>query len=206
MNTLFYDIETKPNPARVDELFDPAEVKVGNLKDPEKVQQKIAAAKAKAFERAALSPATGEILVIQIALNDGPVEVFYDEEPEMLKRWWEVASENVGRLVNWTGNNSSGNFDANFLVRRSWAYGIEVPYLDGWTNAAKDFLRYADWNSFYSLEKAGAELGFEVQDCAPVTGKTFAKYWDENRPLAMKYAKQDVELLRAIWDRIHPWN
>ncbi len=66
MKTIVFDIETGPLPES--ELvalvppFDPAEVKTGNIKDPEKIAAKIAEAEANHrcdfFDKAALDPLT----------------------------------------------------------------------------------------------------------------------------------------------------
>ena len=64
MKTIFFDVETGALPeseiAAIMPPFDPAEVKTGNLKDPDKIAAKLAEAEANHrrdfFERAALDP------------------------------------------------------------------------------------------------------------------------------------------------------
>ena len=72
MNTILFDIETAPLPeselAALVPPFDPAEVRTGNLKDPDKIAAKLAEAEANHrrdfIERAALDPLTGRVLAI----------------------------------------------------------------------------------------------------------------------------------------------
>ena len=76
MNTIVFDIETGPLPeselAAVMPPFDPAEVKTGNLKDPEKVAAKIAEAEANHrrdfFDKAALDPLTGRVVAVGVMI------------------------------------------------------------------------------------------------------------------------------------------
>ena len=60
MNVLGFDIETIPNSGMLDRL-PPVEVKAGNLKDPVKIAEKEAAAKAEQLEKMALSPLYGRV-------------------------------------------------------------------------------------------------------------------------------------------------
>ncbi len=72
MKHIVFDIETGPLPefelTAMVPPFDPAEVKTGNLKDPEKIAAKLAEAEANHrrdfIERAALDPLTGRVLAI----------------------------------------------------------------------------------------------------------------------------------------------
>jgi hypothetical protein len=84
MKTIFFDIET--GPLLESELlallppFDPAEVKTGNIKDPEKIAAKIAEAelnhKRDFVEKAALDPLTGRVVAIGLLIvtpHPGPM-------------------------------------------------------------------------------------------------------------------------------------
>lgn len=57
---LVIDIETIPNSGMIDRLPE-VEVKTGNLKDPEKIAEKIAEAKAEQIGKMALSPLWGRV-------------------------------------------------------------------------------------------------------------------------------------------------
>ena len=129
--------------------FDPASVRVGNLKDQAKIKEKvdqaraahesalanaagiIAAAKAQHWQTfiadAALSPLTGRILVISYhATEKGRSLVEEKPEPELLTGFWKAYQRcrRDGRKM--VGHNISG-FDIPFIVRRSWLHDIPVP-------------------------------------------------------------------------------
>jgi len=167
-----FDIETGPeptatlealfdfDPAKIAEskligaTFDPASVKVGNMKDQTKIDAKIqserekfeaavagaeaAVAKARedawlAFvERAALSPFTGRVLAIGYACG-GRVELDWGTEPGgngaehgLLVRFWSHFKSHLHNGTHLVGHNIYG-FDLPFLVRRSWLLKVEIP-------------------------------------------------------------------------------
>lgn len=148
---LFIDIETGPQPADVIETlvppFDPTAVKVGNLKDPEKILEKIEDARASymddAIERAALSPILGQIVGIGVTtpedgvlvLHTGPdtpdvdgVRVQMCRSEAVMLTWLlgevlESANLDGRRLAGW----NIRDFDIPFIIRRCWANGIRVP-------------------------------------------------------------------------------
>jgi hypothetical protein len=87
MQTIVFDVETGPLPeadlAALMPVFDPAEVKTGNLKDPAKIAEKIAEAEANHhrdfFDKAALDPLTGRVVAIGVMMfesmaGEGPLE------------------------------------------------------------------------------------------------------------------------------------
>ena len=208
--------------------------KLGRLTDPAKIAAKIESDKEKweakrvlhrekwekdrdqhvadAHDKGALSPRTAEILTIQLAVNDDEPFIITTNgstEADLLRSFWDfIDPVDPAKMVNWTGNNKSGNFDLNMVLRRSWAHGIRTPFINPklWKDAAQEILRFDDWGTYYGLEKAARELGLEVEDTAPVTGKTFAQYWlgddEEMRAKAETYAIQDVILVREIWKRV----
>jgi hypothetical protein len=165
---LVFDIETGPLPEEelkaiyqpLDEStiegvvtgdFDPNSVKVGNLKDPWKIQKKIdqaranhesakansanviAAAKRQHWqefvERAALSAITGRVLAVGYLATESGKHAIDDgngNECEMLANFWGKYSKcrSAGRKM--VGHNCL-SFDIPFLVRRSWLLDVEVP-------------------------------------------------------------------------------
>jgi len=169
---LIFDIETGPEPEEklrdffevdyskvkgadlIDAEFDPATVKLGNLKDQAKIDAKIKserekfdaektaaiAAKANAatdqwrtfVDRAALSPVTGRVLAIGwIGTNDviqiwavDPADA--DAEKKLLTTFWVSFRDCAKTDAPIIGFNSHG-FDLPFLIRRSWLLGVDVP-------------------------------------------------------------------------------
>ena len=169
---LCFDIETGPEPEEklrdffevdyskvkdvglIDAEFDPGTVKLGNLKNEEKIAEKIAserekfdkakaaaiAAKASAaddqwrefVDRAALSPVTGRVLAVGwIGTNDvvqiwavNPADA--DAEKKLLTTFWVSFRDCCKTDTTIIGFNSHG-FDLPFLIRRSWLLGVDVP-------------------------------------------------------------------------------
>ena len=136
--------------------FDPSTVKVGNLKDPTKIEAKITEArnahetalansgeiiaKAKAehwsnyVENAALSPITGKVLVIGYhstekgitIVDDGQNDHGGNPEANILVAFWKKYERCRVDGRKMVGHNING-FDIPFLVRRSWMLDIPVP-------------------------------------------------------------------------------
>lgn len=166
---LVFDIETSArpeaelrplcppfDPTSVDGLalgeFDPASVKLGNLKDQSKIDAKIAEARA-AHEaaavnapqilaaaeadhwqgfvnRAALSPVTGQVLAIGYWSKAAGTKIQGQggtlDEAKLLANFWNRyrACRSEGRQM--VGFNIF-RFDLPFMARRSWYLGIDVP-------------------------------------------------------------------------------
>jgi len=134
--------------------FDPASVKIGNLKDQSKIDAKIEEAKiahAAAVEnydrdrialaeqhfaafrdKAALDATTGRVVAIgyqaadsgKVAISDGK-----GEEATVLAEFWgkyQKCRQQPGSPRKMVGCNIFG-FDLPFLIRRSWMNGVDVP-------------------------------------------------------------------------------
>lgn len=171
---IIFDIETGPLPwADIEPYFEPpaapgefdeSSVKTGNLKDPAKIAEKIAsakaahaaevaghaaaieAAKAEFIGRAALSPLTGRVLAIGY-LCDSAASISCDsttatgDEAGILTEFWDAFSRNgfAPAVSEFVGFNIFG-FDLPFLIRRSWALRVDVP---------PDVLRDRRWNPLF---------------------------------------------------------
>src|SRR6185503_14813798 len=100
MKTIFFDIETGPLPeselAALLPPFDPAEVKTGNIKDPEKIAAKIAEAEANHkrdfMEKAALDPMSGRVVAIGLLYQDSGefAVIAHDDEKQILYDFWHL--------------------------------------------------------------------------------------------------------------------
>jgi len=163
---LIFDAETAPLPDDVlverikpykppppPGVFDPSAVKLGNMKDQAKIQEKIDVARRKhaaevaehnnavaegratwlndARDKAALSPVTGQLLAIgYLSINTHASVLDYITpvctEAGLLQRFWKQYTKcrNSGRIM--VGHNIIG-FDIPFFVGRSWLLGIDVP-------------------------------------------------------------------------------
>jgi len=132
--------------------FDPASVKIGNLKDQAKIDAKIAEAKqahaaavaihpkvveeawanhlADFKSKAALSPLTGRVLAVGFRSDKGVrVDDGGGNEEELLIRFWSMYAKcraQAGGPRKMLGWNIHG-FDLPFLVRRSWYHEVTIP-------------------------------------------------------------------------------
>lgn len=144
-----FDIETRPLPELVDKYakpfpeFDVASVKCGNLKDPAKIAEKQAQAKAdheaeaaaywkNLKDKAALDPFTGAIICIGVASDTGPVEILAEKTEAATLRsfWqlWELRDCVVTNFVFWSGcGDKAKKFDIDYIVTRSRINRVPVP-------------------------------------------------------------------------------
>ena len=203
--------------------FDPKAVKVGNLKDPDKVAAKIRAEeeaypeKIKAHEaeyerkkaeyeasivsKAALNALTGRVVAIGIKAADGAF--FFDgEEAQMLKHFWAMFATTSEPFVGWNCN----GFDIPFLVRRSWKLGVIVPniyqgrYLDKRFVDLMETFACGEYGFKLSLDNAAKFFGVEGKYEGDCTGETFAQMFESGDPIARKAAVKYLECdLNATW-------
>lgn len=211
MQTIIYDIETGPLPeselAALVPPFDPAEVKTGNLKDPEKIAAKIAEAEAahrrEFFERAALDPLTGRVLAVGLLYPDSGefVVIGHDDEAATLREFWDATRGEMGRINQMVGFNSH-LFDLPFLVRRSWKHRVPVPmgirrgrYWSEQCVDLRDAWQLGDRQARGSLDAVAKHLGVGAKTGE---GKAFAELWASNRDQAVAYLRNDVQLTAKI--------
>ncbi len=211
MNTIFFDIETAPLPeaelAALVPPFDPAEVKTGNLKDPDKITAKIAEAEAnhrrEFFDRAALDPLTGRVLAIGLYEFDssGQGGVFRilgrEDEAGLLSEFWDALRGEMGRVNTAVGFNIFA-FDLPFLIRRSWKHRLKVPlgirrgrYWGDQLVDLRDLWQLGDRQARGSLDSIAKHLGVGAKNG---DGKAFAGLWQSDRASAEAYLRNDLEL------------
>ena len=211
MKTIFFDIETGPLPenelAALMPPFDPAEVKTGNIKDPEKIAAKIAEAevnhKRDFIEKAALDPLTGR--VVAIGLLDATTGQFsvigHDDEAKTLSEIWDVCRAEHGRINQMVGFNNY-QFDLPFFIRRSWKHRVPVPFgiRRGryWANEMidlRDGWQLGDRQARGSLDAIAKHLGLGGKNG---DGINFATLWQNDRAKAIAYLRNDLELTAKI--------
>lgn len=230
MEVAIFDIETGGLPAeelikftKTFEAFDPSSIKIGNLKDPEKINEKIEVERQKhalekeAFyrnilEKAALDPKTGRVLAIGLMDHEGDSEILCGEEVDILEEFWSYSKHFLLKNKKMAGWNIK-LFDLPFLLLRSWKNAVSVPtdiYLgEGrWHAGFVDLMRYwtcGQYKEFEKLDTAARFLGFEGKQQEAVTGQSFEKYWngtEVERMLALSYLKNDLLQTRKIAERI----
>lgn len=227
---IVFDIETGGLPEDVLRQsmppFDESEVKCGNLKDPEKIAAKIAEARQayeqEYIERAALSPLTGQVLVIGYHSTDTGITILDageredGGEVELLSNFWRRYQKSRQEKRPLVGHNIAG-FDVPFIVRRSWLLGLNVPatvfergrYLDSlvfvdtmqlWQCGTRD-----QWVRLDVLSKAFGGSG-KPQDAngEQITGGQFSGLWrnPETRKQAEAYLLNDLQMTAAVAARM----
>lgn len=221
MKTIVFDIETGPLPeselAALVPPFDPAEVRTGNLKDPEKVAAKIAEAEVNHrrdfFEKAALDPLTGRVLavgLIEVPACPGPVAeggrsfvfrvIGHDDETALLTEFWAACQGEMGRINEMIGFNTH-LFDLPFLIRRSWKLRVSVPRIRRgryWADEMvdlRDAWQLGDRQARGSLDAIAKHLGVGAKTGS---GADFAKLWQSDRAMAVAYLRNDLELTAKV--------
>jgi DNA polymerase elongation subunit (family B) len=207
MNYLVFDIETAPLDAVELEsmipAFDESEVKTGNIKDPTKIQEKIESERQKHRQQfiddAALDATTGKVLAIGVSLK-GEKIILHGEERDILKKFWDMAQEQVGSgfLIGFNCN----SFDLPFLYRRSWKHGIATAaglrrgrYFADCVVDLREVWQLGDRQARGSLATVSKHLGIGEKSG---DGAQFAKLWETDRAAAEKYMLNDIELTEKM--------
>lgn len=220
-----FDIETEPlddddlirivrpfDPASIGPhpgVFDPARVKLGNMKDKAKIEAKIIAAEvahaaeieswtvrqesaeieywAKVRSDSTLSPTRSRCCVIGVRHNVDPavVNILHGDEALVLESFWDLYRICVDNSFPMFGFNIMF-FDLPYLVRRSWLLGVQVPssVRDGryWSQTFVDIARdwaMGDTNSRIALDELSRAFGLGGKRDQEVDGKTFWRDWHD---------------------------
>lgn len=211
MRTIFFDIETGPLPenelAALMPPFDPAEVKTGNIKDPEKIAAKIAEAEANYkrdfIEKAALDPMTGRVLAIGLLYQDRGefCVIAHDDEKQILFDFWHLCRSELAQSGRLAGFNIF-QFDLPFLIRRSWKHRVPVPlglrrgrYWNDELVDLREAWQLGDRMAKGSLGSIAKHLSVGEKNG---DGAEFAKLWASDRKQAVAYLQNDVGLTQRI--------
>ena len=218
---IVFDIETGP----LDEAtilantpaFDKADVKLGNLADPEKIARKLEDAerehRLEAIGKASLSPLTGCVVAIgYMGVGEAPdpprIAGAFREgrggltELEMLDEFWRVyswAREGKKALVGF----NSHSFDVPFLVRRSWIVGSLVPpnltYRNRYFNPPlldlREMWSCGEFQAKGSLDSICRACGLGQKNGE---GKDFVRLWNEDPPRAIEYLQNDLQMTSKL--------
>lgn len=222
MKAIYFDIETAPLPeAELAQFlpepkpFNEADVKFGNIKDPEKIREKIENAKLdhdaaqarirlEVIAKAALSALTGRVLAIGILESDfRGLAIFHgDNEADLLASFWNCYKSINEDFISFNGN----SFDLPFLVRRSWKNGVTIPqgvrrgryWSDRFIDLREIWL-CGEYQGHGSLDTVSKFLGIGEKNGS---GADFAKLYYENQAEALAYLQNDVELLEGLASKI----
>ena len=213
--TIIFDIETGPLP--LNELhippFNPADVKLGNVRNPDLIAEKIQKAEENHvtdyIKNAALDALSGQILCIGYRIEREEPSVLCsdaDGEAAMLRQWWKLLTdfERTPRLVGF----NIKPFDLPFLVKRSWKHRIQIPYWlrQGryWNDLVVDLRevwQLGDSRAHGSLAAISRHLGLGEKSG---NGAMFSELWQTNRQAAIDYCLQDVKLTQQVADVLIP--
>lgn len=207
-----FDIETIPNTAMLTRL--PAiEVKAGNLKDPAKIAEKEAAAKAEQIDKMALSPLYGRVCAWvgvedENAIHKECIEEDSDaEEARIIELAFQTLANN--RTITYNGT----SFDLPFIYRRAVLLGID-PRAYGMPTLAEMTTRYKNekhidimtvWCGFGNYEKLDNIAGAMLDDHKiEIDFRDFPEMikTKDGREKLMTYCQQDVILTMKLWNRV----
>lgn len=204
--------------------FDEKAVKVGNLKNPEKIAEKIEAEcaaypqkckehkqkyetekliyEANIVEKAALDPFCASVVAIGIK-TDEKETIIQGEEADILRQFWELWGSSSNVFVGWNSN----SFDIPFLVRRSWALGVIVPdvmrgrFIDSRFIDLMEMFAVGVYGYRAGLDKVAKFFGVQGKFTGDIEGKTFAQHFLGDDPVMRKQAEQYLLCdLRATWE------
>lgn len=204
---IVFDIETAPLPDEQTASFMPEFTAPGNYKDQEKIAAYIEGEKARWKDQAALSPLTGRVIAIGL-LVDGEVIISTElDEPMMLKKFWADYKVDIAGGEFYVGFNIF-HFDLPFLIRRSIAIGVEVPFgimpaCKFWENQFVDVMQgwqCGNKQERISLDNFAKFLGVGKKEGS---GKDFAKLLKENPDKAKEYLGNDLWLTQKIFCRVY---
>lgn len=216
MSRLVFDIETGPLHADKIKHLEPKFEAPKNYKDPEKIARNIEQQREQWYDRAALSPMTGEALAIgvkfevrssakekfctQIMCQDG--ETIGEAD---LIQWFFESCEDKMQVIGF----NSDRFDLPFLIKRAWVLGIDIPAwidpLDKWKpfgNKSVDLMKLyqlGDRGDSVKLDTLARAMGFGGKNGS---GEHFYKLFADRIEDALEYLKNDVELTFQVARRM----
>lgn len=218
----FIDIETIPDISEgaLQRCIDAVEPP-GQYKKPESIAEwKAANARAigqEQWQRTALDPMFGSIVVICWAVKDGEVRRVYREptesEKDMLADWSEKLQADMGsaghfRLPRFTGWNCA-DFDLRFLAIRCAINGVKPPFAlpvnqkyDG--QYVCDLMRV--WSGYKGYQKQSAvarALGIKLQDETDGSA-LWGLIQEKGVEAAVTKCLSDIDALRQIYNRMSP--
>lgn len=212
---IYFDIETGPLPLAelVIPPFDPSAVKLGNIKNPDIIAEKIQRAEenhvSDYIKNAALDALSGQVLAIGYQIeHEEPCVLCADTDGEaaMLQQWWRIIS-GLERQPQLIGFNTKP-FDLPFLYKRSWKHRIDPPYWlrhgRFWNDLIIDLRevwQLGDNRAHGSLAAISRHLGLGEK---AGNGAMFSELFKSDREAAINYCLRDVQLTHQISDILIP--
>jgi len=217
MRTIILKIFTRPDSNYKDYIkgFDVTSVKVGNLKDPEKIKNKISQAKAIYYteaERAApYSPLTGEIMAIVLWDSEKGYSYMVGDEAEILNTFYEyfkgVDIFGSGYIIGW----NIKRFDIPFLIKRAWYNRVPfVSLIDRNGNAIpevidlKEVWSLNDPENSDTIEQVHKFLTGQSVDLSKLSQSVKkASNIIDQKTAVIDFLNTYITMCKGIWDNMH---
>lgn len=212
MKKFYWDLESSPLDDEQLNKMMPELAAASNVKDPAKIAAQIEEKKKDWLDKAALKAITGKIVAVAMAKDDAePILIasLTDEKgliDVILRELNNVISTNASAYA-WNGS----GFDLTFLCQRAAVHGIPA-FKDltqqrgarfSWNENLIDpklvWSNYSPDHTGTSLKSVALALGVGEKSGS---GKDFAELLKTNPDEAAIYAKNDVNLLRKIANRM----
>jgi len=207
---IFIDIETLPTENETQAEYVAANVKApGNYKKPEAIERYIKDNRNEAISKTALSGLFGQVYMIGLAKNDGPVKVIRgDNELDVLTQFrarlveWG-ATDGIGSAkANYIGHNAK-DFDLPFLAQRMMInrlplfYHIEsrLPVID-----TMQMFACGRFKQYYSLDALCLAFGIDSPKGDLDGSKVHEYYLAGRHDEVAEYCAKDVEAMRAVYN------
>lgn len=198
------DIETVSQGLRANEYTDKKKYKLGNVKDPAKVEAKLKEKREEARNKHALHWSTGKIISVAV------VDVYGEEEDEVYYGHDEVEiliqlRDKLNKPCKVIGK-SSNTFDVPFIVGRCMSLAIDVPNV-----LRKEMRKFQyDVDEFFGWSSQSSQRG-TLDDYAwgigykqkPMDGGAVAGLYNE---ILAAEAAGNKEELDKLWHRLTEYN
>src|SRR5580765_322751 len=214
---IIFDIETGANLERSQALmpdFNEREVKVGNLKDTDKITSKIGDRR-RNFEKgwlddSALRPETGHVLAIGClpTRDKTPAQIFHvkdSSERDVILSFWDFMESTYQATSQKFIGFAIFHFDLPFLVIRSRILGVPVPFnlrVGRYFNATRFIDLQEEWLCGRSRNDTRCSLDYvskalEVGEKAG-EGKDFQNLYIIDSGAALDYLRHDLDLAKGV--------
>lgn len=215
-----FDVETAADPARAQLLlpaFDEKDVAVGNIKDPDKIREKITQRRqsheANWNDAAALRPETGRILAIGVLPDKQDDAIIFHvregSEADTIHNFWYYLESSQRMNGKPFGGWSIMHFDLPFLIIRSFILEVPVPPLlrqGRYFNA----VRFIDLQDEWLMGRPRSEVPHSLDYVARALGcgqkigegKNFGNLYATDEIGALAYLRNDLLITRGVADKL----
>lgn len=208
---LFIDIETGKAPDC--ELFMPElkEPRITQKGEVDKRDKSIEEQKSDWLNKCALSPLTGQVLMVGWGENNLTIEAYsvgdylFETEEKLLKAVSVALNGNdliIGHYIK--------SFDLPFIINRCRKHGIKPPNVGSMVKGRwywreniidlADLWTFNKYGEYISLNNMAKYFGLEVKD--ENIGKNFEEVFNTDLQRALEYCKHDIALTKQIYERL----